>query len=316
MTPAGLQADELLDYQAVLSDPQRWHDLRRQGITASEIAVVLGIHHWQSRFGLWHRKKGLLPEIPDDPRMALGTYLEGYVAEQFGARFPAFQLTHTGLFACRERPWQLATPDRLVWWTLPPTRAFFPLAPLECKTSSSYEGWGADGSDDIPVYYRAQLMWQLDTLGLEEGYLACLFLLNQDLRVYHIQREEDECLLMRKAAQEFLAMEDAPDIDWAADTKAALVFLNPLENDEEVAVPRALVRSYRAAVRNAAAAEKRRKHLENLMRAAMGPGRYAVDARTGEKVATRIVYERAGYAVGPATVDRLAPAKERKETHG
>ena len=37
-----------------------WHAARANGIGGSEIAAVLGLSPYESRFSLWHRKKGLL----------------------------------------------------------------------------------------------------------------------------------------------------------------------------------------------------------------------------------------------------------------
>lgn len=310
------EAEEILDYRGVAADPARWHELRREGVTASEVAGVLGISPWVSPFALWHRKRGLLAEEPDDRRMSLGRHLEEYVADLFHERHPEYRVERTGLWRHRGRRWQLATPDRLL---IPAgdcehEDCVHEVIPLECKTDSvPDERWGPSGSDEIPVYYRAQLMWQMDTLGADSGFLACFFLLNQDLRIYYLERSEPECALMRERAGVFLDSEEPPPVDWTGSTRAALRELFPFAEEQEVTVPRGLVRQYQAACRNFTEAERRKKTAEHRLRLVMGDASRAVDARTGDLVATRVVYERKPHMVKGSTVDRLSPAKGKKE---
>jgi len=35
-----------------------WLEVRRSGITATDIPVILGLSPWDSKFALWHRKAG------------------------------------------------------------------------------------------------------------------------------------------------------------------------------------------------------------------------------------------------------------------
>jgi predicted phage-related endonuclease len=64
-----------------------WLEARRKGVTASEIAVVLGLSPYGSPFELYHRKTGTLPEQPQSDDMALGVYMEQFVAGRFGNRY-------------------------------------------------------------------------------------------------------------------------------------------------------------------------------------------------------------------------------------
>src|SRR5258708_218059 len=176
-----------------------WLEARRKGITTSEIAVVMGLSPYSSPFALYHQKTGQLPGQEDSMAMALGRHLESFVARQFRERRPDLGLTGTGreLYAHPERPWELATPDRVLhegflrlddggWDFTDPV-----IAVLECKTSGSYDGWGEDGSDVIPVHYRCQVLWQMDVLGVTTGFVACLFLHSRQLRVYELTMDGD-----------------------------------------------------------------------------------------------------------------------------
>src|SRR5258706_13059396 len=94
-----------------------WHAARRKGITASEIPVLMGLSPWSSPYALYHRKTGDLPEQEDTTALSLGRYLEQWVADAFAGRHPEFGVGGDGrtLVARLDRPWQLATPDRVVY---------------------------------------------------------------------------------------------------------------------------------------------------------------------------------------------------------
>jgi hypothetical protein len=275
--------------------------------------------------------------------MRVGRHFESLVCELFAERHPEFALTGNGrtLYAHPARPWQMATPDRLVsetWFEPVDTDELVrevrgaPVATFDAKTSATYEGWGDDGSDEIPVYYRCQKLWQMDVEGVTSGYLACLFMHSRQLRVYELRMDADaeaDLKLMREEAELFLsciARRDEPEVDWRPATTSALKTLNPGVEQVDVAVGAQLARSYRAAVRRADEAGQRKKLMTNRMLQAIGTGRRALDP-AGRPVATRSVYPnrridtgklRAGYPDAAAActvtkdVTKLLPARGDK----
>lgn len=309
-----------------------WLQARRQGITASEIAVVMGLSPWSSPYALYWRKLGQLPEQDDSDAMALGRYLEDYVADRFAGLHPGFSLgaqARWSLYAADDRPWQMATPDRLVWerdnskfW---PGGGYqnLPDAVLECKTDASYDGWGEDGTDQIPVHYRCQVLWQCDVMGVQTGYVACLFLHSRKLRVYELTIDaaaEADLKIMRDTAQCFLDdIRDGrePDVDWRPATTSALKRLHPsLDEDREILVSHQLATRYRAAVRNLKAAERKKAGYENRIRALLGTGHYATDAVTHATLARRDVYDLPEKTITrkATTIDRLIPVTPKGPT--
>jgi putative phage-type endonuclease len=323
-----------------------WLEARRRGVTASEISVVLGLSPYDSPFALYHRKRGDLPDVDDSDAMERGRILEPYIAGKFAQLHPEFAVEGDGrtLYAHPDRPWQMATPDRLVFedpchdcgqpcgdcpW------ASLPLAVLETKTDAGGDdGWGDEGTDQIPVHYRCQVLWQMDVLGVTAGYVAMLPMRSWKLRVYEIELDDqarEDLLLMRSAALHFLHLIKigvAPEIDWRPQTTAALKHLHPKVEDRDVTIGRKLAISYRAAVRRAAQAERRKELMTNRMLAAIGTGRRAIEAGTDEVVATRSVYPnrristtalRAGYPDAAAActvtkdVTKLLPARTKKD---
>lgn len=307
----------------------QWLAARRRGITASEIAVILGISPFDSPFNLFWRKRGDLPEGYDNTAMSLGRHLEPWIADQWAADHPEFHIGPTGLWQSEARPWQMATPDRFLWdkaagehdW-----REHDSL--LEIKSSGTYDGWGEDGTDHIPPYYRAQVLWQLDTLGLQTAHVTCFFLGTRTRRDYMVARDDTDLELMRKAALEFLQrleQGEPPDIDHHTATLHALKALHPDLDDDEVTVPNDVAEDYRRARQALKSAQEQADLAENRLRSAMGSAQRAVDT-SGEKVCSRSIYERTGLDTKrltkdhpwvrdyqtTSTIDRLNAARSKK----
>lgn len=296
------------------ADRDEWLAERRQGITASEIAVILGISPFDSPFNLYWRKRGDLPEDYDNTAMSLGRHLEPWIADQWAADHPEWQLVDGGLFASVERPWQMATPDRRLIETCGPDTVKPAVSLLEIKSSGTYDGWGEDGTDQIPAYYRAQVLWQLDVMDLETAHVTCFFLGTRSRRDYVVPYDIADVDLMRKAALDFLAAIEAgdpPDIDGHRATLGALKALHPALSDEAAEVRGGLADSYREACDQLKRAKERKARIENELRAAMGDAHKAVDP-AGQTVATRSIYTVAEHVRAASTVDKLNPARSKK----
>jgi predicted phage-related endonuclease len=203
-----------------------------------------------------------------------------------------------------------------------------PTALWEGKTSATYEGWGDDGTDDVPAYYRSQVLWQMDVFDLPYAYLSCLFLHSKQVRHYRIDWDAEDVVFMRKAAKDFLAQVaagNAPPLDSHKATTAALKWLHPKLEDRDQEIDVVLQSAYEQACQAAKAADERKDLLTNELRAAMGDAKYAV--HDGEKVATRSVYDQRradierlraefpdAYAacLKTSTVDKIIPARRTK----
>ena len=295
-----------------------WLEARRHGVTASEIASVMGLapDSWASPYALYHRKRGELPGIEDTDAMERGRILEPYIAGRFAKLRPEFAVEGDGrtLYRHPERPWQMATPDRVL--TEYPALGDF-AAVLETKTDAG-DDWGEEGTDQIPVHVRCQVLWQMDVMGVSTAYVACLLMRSWKLRVYEIALDagaEADLELMRGEAREFLdriSRGNPPDVDWRPQTAAALKHLHPDVEDREAVVSTRAAISYRAACRRYKEAERRRDEMTNRLRAEMGSARTAV-TRRGEEVATRQAYPVREHVRKASAVDKIVPAKPRKD---
>lgn len=330
-----------------------WLAARRKGVTASEIAVIMGLSPWSSPYKLYHQKLGILPRDEVTPAMERGTYLEPYIAQRFAAAHPEFWASGDGktLYRHGERSWQLATPDQLVHPIVPVDSCNCgggldgygheprcgwdidaPVAVAEFKTTSDMSEWGEPGTDEIPVHYRAQVLWQMDVMGLCAAYVTVLDVPRWEVREYVIEHgstpedadgdDASECtvccdmLQMREAGREFLdriERQEAPDLDWSPATIGALKALHPSVEDTEVMVGTQTASRYRAAVRNAKHWEERKKLYEAHLRERMGSARRAVTT-DGEPLVRRDVYTVREHVRRESTVDKLVIIPPKKES--
>jgi putative phage-type endonuclease len=305
-----------------------WLEQRRGGIGASEIAAVMGISPWESPFSLYWRKVNGW-EIEQTPEMATGQLLEPVIAEWWrgGALEDGMDCAPEppGLLAHPDRPWQLATPDRLVHGPTDPDDARFAnglawdlCAVLELKwVAHSWDGWGEPGSDDIPVHYRAQVQWQCDVVGVDDWYVAALG--PGGFREYHGQRDEVDLILMREHGRRFmdrLAAADPPRLDGHAATIGTLKRLHPSVDDRDIEVDVDFAEGYRRARAIRARADALVTRYEARARAMLGDARRLVCA--GRLVVSRSVKTRTEdsaelMAIDDAwpTIDRLNPGRAR-----
>lgn len=340
------------------SSEAEWLEARRAGVTASEISIVMGLSPWSSPYKLYHQKLGILPRDEVTPAMERGTYLEPYVVERFTAAHHEYDARGTGreLYAHPARPWQLATPDRLLHEhklcascdaDIPAgctceTDLGSVVAVLETKTTTDMSEWGEPGTDEIPVHYRSQVLWQMDVMGVSRAHVAVLDIRQWEVSEYAVSHIDgcgpgryllacpslacpacDDVVLMREKAQEFLKRTesgDVPDLDWSAATAYTLKQLHPSVEDSGVFVSTQLAGRYRAAVRNHKHWEQRKKLYEAQLRERMGSARRAhvrsEDIPAGEVIARRDVYEVAAHARKASTTDKLVPVypKAKKES--
>ncbi|MET7688046.1 lambda-exonuclease family protein [Streptomyces sp. NPDC005483] len=212
-------------------------------ITATEIAAVVNLSPWMSRFTLWHKKAGLrVAPFEMTPAIEWGTRLEDAVAGKWQDEHPGQLAAPAGTWQHRERTWQRATPDRLVY---PQPAGEFEVPEyaeelLEVKTSPFGDDWGPDGAEDgVPVWYRCQVIWQMDTLGLRRTRFA-LLIGGWDYREYVVDYDEDEAKILREAAVKFLdEVRDGvrPPIDSADDTYQTIRVQPDHFDDIDVEIP-------------------------------------------------------------------------------
>jgi putative phage-type endonuclease len=278
-------------------------------ITATEIAAVVGLSPWMSRFTLWHKKAGL-PTAPFEmnPAVEWGNRLEDAVALKWQDEHPGHLAAPAGTWHHRDREWQRATPDRLIYPQ--PEREFDvpeqAVGLLEVKTSPFDDGWGPTGSDELPIYYRCQIQWQLDTLGLDVCHVAVL-ISGHDYREYTVAYDEDDARILRDAAERFLddvRRGNRPPIDGATDTYQTIRVQPEGLEDRDVEIPADLAARWDAAYSAVAASTADLTQVKGEVLDLIGNGKRAVCG--DRRIAYRTVRDGQTYSLNPYTSSKDA----------
>lgn len=256
-------------------------------ITATEIAAVVGLSPWQSSFSLWHKKAGLpTPPFEPNPAMEWGNRLEDAVAAKWLDEHDGYGIESTGTWRHTDRDWQRATPDRIAY-----TSRGKVVELLELKTSPFGDDWGPAGSDQIPVHYRCQIQWQLDTLGLDLCHVAVL-IGGWDYREYTVAYDADDAKILRDAAERFLddvRQGNRPDIDDSAGTYDTIRRQADRYDEIDVEIPGPVASRYEVTRQQLKAADAEHTHAKSLLLDALGNGKNA--RHLGRLIAYRTAHE-------------------------
>jgi len=268
-------------------DPQ-WLTERRKGITATDITTILGLNPYQSPYGLWWEKTSPDTPQPDPPtrRQLIGQRNEPGAVEDWEAEHPEYVTHEAGLYRSADRPWQMATPDRLVQEGPGGTSRRL-VAVLEVKSWADADKRFWD--DGPPPRVRAQVLWQMDVMGVSTGHVGVLFLPSGEFRSYVITHEEagpaadhpniadcstcSDIEFMRGQARDFLDridLNDPPDVDGSAATLTALRARFPRYPDKSVPVDDDLVFAWVEQKTKRDYHETRARELEAKIRVKLG----------------------------------------------
>jgi putative phage-type endonuclease len=281
---------------------EEWHAARANGIGGSEIAAVMGLSPYESRFSLWHRKQRLIGPVEESEEMYWGKEHEPAICRRFARNHPELKLTGSPTVAALDRPWQIANPDRLV---CTPEQAV-PHAVLEVKTARDAEGWGEQGTAEIPVHYRAQCLWYMDVIGVRRCHVAVL-IAGSEYREYVVDYDPADALKMREAAAEFmrtLTADERPSIDGHSATYQAIREIPEGLDPVDVEIPTLLRDRFHAAQDAFWTAEDELTACKGELLDAIGTGQRAVCERA--RIATRTVRDGSTYSLMPARTRRNA----------
>lgn len=267
--PVALTAELVGQYRP--GSPE-WHAARENALGGSEAAAMLGLSPWESPYSLWHRKAGLIGPVEQTDAMKWGHRFEDDIVEEFEERHPEFLVVTAGTYRNTARPWQIANPDRLIVDRSGIWRG------LEIKTALRADDWGPTGTDEIPVYYRTQVMHYMDTLGLEEFILAVLFLSGWMYREYRIAYDPTDAQIMRDAGIAFmdsLVTGQPPDLDDREETYRVVKERAEGRSGESVEIPASLAVAYNTACAQHAEVTAAKRLASARILAAIGDGKLA-----------------------------------------
>jgi hypothetical protein len=241
--------------------------------------------------------------------MKWGKRLEDDIADEYADRHPETAVRTTGMWRNRERPWQVVSPDRFLYPA--GRRRCRPTGLLEIKNSIDGLGWGEPGTDEIPVYYRCQVLWYLDGLGAETGNCpdeieVAVLISGWDYQEYRVKYDPAEARILRDAGQEFLATVAAgqrPNVDGHAETYRLIREMHPEIEPYAVDLPAGIAGQYLAANAAHKTAEAAKRQATAAVADLMG------NAHRAQFAGTTIATRRPGKAGGNPYVCAV-PVKE------
>ncbi len=154
-----------------------WLAERKKGITATDVAAILGASPFATPLDVWLSKRPKYEPGPPTEPMRWGSIHEPKILEEYATRQRCWLLDGGGLLQHRERTWQLASLDG---WAFTKNEA----APWIVEAKTSRAAW-----DSPPDHYVAQVQWQLAVAGLDRADIACLFSGNR-LETWTVERDQ------------------------------------------------------------------------------------------------------------------------------
>lgn len=170
-----------------MTDRDAWLEARKQYITASDVAALLGENKHKSREQVIAEKLGLSRDEPDHDarvRMALGTHCEPGIADTAREVFGWDLQKHGVLTADLVEPRLAATPDYFLvspWGTVN----------VQIKLTRAYHrgksGWCVKGP---PLHYQIQVQAEMACMELQHSVLLVCHAGELSLRSYYVPRHE------------------------------------------------------------------------------------------------------------------------------
>jgi putative phage-type endonuclease len=206
-----------------------WHELRKTGIGGSDVGTITKCNPWSSPFALWAKKTGRIEDqLTDSEPAEWGKRLEPVVLDKFEEKHPELYLhRNVGTWKHQDRHWQLANPDAIAYDADKQERYI-----IEIKTAQFEDQW----QDGVPLYYRTQVQWYLQTFGFKKAFVAVLWHGNKfgEFEVLADQFEQGTNLAEVEKFRTYLDQDTQPDYDGALSTYETIRELHPDIEDDEV----------------------------------------------------------------------------------
>lgn len=162
---------------------EQWLAAREGGISASDVAVLLGFSPYQTPAQLWAQKTGRpFPPIVVNEAMQLGLDLEPWLLERSARHLGPVTRTPSRLYAHPEYPWRMASPDGMIVGTTDL---------VEAKTAGLTSGFGIPlgwSEETIPLGYNFQARWQMHVLDAPRVHVPAL-VAGLGFRLYTLERD-------------------------------------------------------------------------------------------------------------------------------
>lgn len=233
----------------VENNRERWLDLRRSTVGASEMPTICGLNPYKSVLELWAEKTGKIEPFAGNDSTWLGSKLEPVIAEFFERKNPGLQVQRCGaLYAHDSIEGITATPD--FWLVKPPLDNSAPwnespervelsdVGLLETKNAGyrKLDEW----EENAPRSHQVQLQMQMGICGIQWGYVAGLIGGDAyEFKAYPFEFSPEVFEQCVSLAHEFLKFvrEDIPPAAGPGDKKLVEKIVGEREKGKSTALP-------------------------------------------------------------------------------
>jgi putative phage-type endonuclease len=188
-----------------IENREQWLGLRRQVVTATDVAAVSGVHPYRTPLRVWAEKAGdISDEIDDNAAMRRGRWMESAVFAALEERRPELKLERAKDFLMDKARRIGGTPDG---YAIDAEGKRFIVEAKTVAKPTFEKDWG----DDPPMtYYLQALTYAM----LEEAAGAIIAVLvidayDTDLRIYEVPRHPGAEARILKAVESFWSSVDA-----------------------------------------------------------------------------------------------------------
>lgn len=195
---------------------------RKQGIGASEAAIVMGASSWCTPYKLWMIKTGKIEadDLSQRPDIWWGNELESIIAKRYQIVTGSRLKRNNRTLRHKAYPHILCHIDRKVIGQ-------HKIVEIKSTNFFSYE-WGDPGTDRVPESYYWQVQQQLAITGCDIADIAVYPKGSDDIRIYNVPRNNDLIMVLIERVNEFwrcVVSNTEPPIVTRDD--AALAYPNP-----------------------------------------------------------------------------------------
>jgi len=140
---------------------------RTKGIGSSDVPTILGLSPWSTPYDLWMMKTGQVPGVIENDAMRMGSALEPAVLSLAAIRLGARVVKPTSTYIGAES-FMRANIDGMIGVAKRGSDI------VEAKTTGRPDGWGEEGTDQIPEMVKSQVMFQMSCSSSGVAHVACL----------------------------------------------------------------------------------------------------------------------------------------------
>lgn len=170
---------------------------RREFIGGSDVAAILGISKWKTAYQLWLEKTGQENGEPTNEQrervLARGKRLEPVVLDMLAEETGIEITARNQRYKDSELPFMACEIDAESGDTNVEIKTVHPFAAKD---------WGDEGTDEIPVYYTAQVMHGLSITQRKECIVAALIGAD-DLRIHRVEYDAEAAEMIRNKVRWF-----------------------------------------------------------------------------------------------------------------